>query len=130
MAENNVPRYACPACGYKGITQGLPKCPQCGKVFNWGAPASNNAEERKDKTKNYLLNGYYWWKMLAMFCPIAGWILLFLNRDYKNNLNRQKSQTFDRFIKNVITYTALWGVLIVILIVGASMAMKKAQEGA
>lgn len=126
--DNKTPKYACPSCGYKGITQGMPECPQCHKGFNWGAPAKS--EDRRDKSKNYLMTGYYWFRMLSMFFPIIGIILLFLNKDYKNNLNRMKSDTYDKFFKNVVVYTAVWVLLIVVLIVAAAMATKQAQNGA
>lgn len=121
-------KYACPACGFAGITTGMPECPQCGKTFNWGGPATTEA--RKDKSKNYLMNGYYWFKMLSMFFPVLGIILLCLNKDYKNNLNRNKATTWDRFFKNVVTYTAIWLTIIIILVVAAAVSYNKAKQGA
>lgn len=127
MAEK-VQRYQCPSCGKPCITQGMPECPECHKVLNWGTP-TRKSEDRRDKSKNYLMNGYYWFRLLSMLFPVIGIVLLFLNKDYKNNLNRRKSEIYDRFFKNVIIYTAVWIILIVVLIVAAMMATKNAQNG-
>ncbi len=126
----NEQKYACPGCGYAGITHGQSTCPQCGKTFNWGGPATSTAEDRKDRSKNYLLQGYYWFKMLSMLFPVLGIVLLFLNKDYKNNLNRQKATVWDRFFKNVVTYTVVWVLIIVILAVAAGVSYNKAKNGA
>lgn len=127
MAE--VQKYACPNCGYAGIVHGQESCPQCNKTFNWTGSASSSAEDRRDTSKNYLLNGYYWFKMLSMFFPILGIVLLILNKDYKNNLNRQKSTVYERFFKNIVTYTAVWLIIIITLTVAAGIAYKKAKTG-
>lgn len=128
MADEKKPRYKCPGCGQPCITHGMPKCPKCGKSLNWGVP-ERKAESRKDTSKNYLLNGYYWFRLLAMLFPAIGIVLLFLNKDYKNNLNRKKSEVYDRFFKKVVIYTSVWVILIIVLIVAAMMATKKAQNG-
>ena len=128
MAE--VQKYACPNCGYTGIVHGQESCPQCNKTFNWTGSASSSVEDRRDTSKNYLLNGYYWFKMLSMFFPILGIVLLILNTDYKNNLNRQKSTVYERFFKNVVTYTAGWLIIIIALAITAGVVYKKAKTGA
>ena len=130
MNNSNVKKYACPGCGYKGIEKGMSKCPNCKKAFSWGQSDKNNTKEnRKDTSKDYLLKGYYWIRMLSMLFPAFGIVLLFLNKDYKNNLNRQKSEIYDRFFKNVVSYTSVWVIFIIILIVASIVATKKAQQG-
>lgn len=122
-------KYACPSCGYQGITHGQETCPQCGKTFNWGGPATTQVEDRRDKSKNYLMNGYYWFRMLSMLLPVLGIVLLILNKDYKNNLNRQKANTWSKFLKNVVTYTVIWVLVIVVLAVAAGVSYNKAKNG-
>ena len=121
--------YACPSCGHQGITHGQETCPKCGKTFNWGGPATTQAEDRRDKSKNYLMNGYYWFRMLSMLLPVLGIVLLFLNKDYKNNLNRQKANTWSKFFKNVVTYTVIWVLVIVVLAIAAGVSYNKAKNG-
>ena len=126
----DVQKYACPKCGYAGIVHGQAECPSCHKTFNWTGTASTTTEDRRDTSKNYLLNGYYWFKMLSMFFPVLGIVLLILNKNYKNNLNRQKSNVYDRFFKNVVTYTVVWVLIIVVLAVAAGISYNKAKNAA
>jgi uncharacterized membrane protein len=107
----------------------MPTCPECGNPFQWATNTDTDVSARKDTTKNYLLNWYYWFKALAGICPIAGIVFLVLNKQYKNNLNRQKATVYDRFFKNVVVSCVVWAVLLIVISLAAGIAYKKAKNG-
>jgi len=123
-------KYKCPKCGYKGITTDMPSCPECGKKFNWKGATTSTKKAKKDTSKNYLMNFYYWFQMLTFICPVAGVVIWHLNKDYKNNIIRRKAELYDRYTKKVITSVVIWVLLIIILAVIAGISMNQARQGA
>lgn len=122
-------KYKCPKCNYKGIEVGMPACPECGKKFNWGNTPAKQTKKKKDTSKDYLMNFYYWFQMLTFICPIAGIIIWKINSDYRNNLNRRKAELYDRYTKRVFISLALWVLLLIALAVIAGMSYKQASQG-
>lgn len=122
-------KYRCPKCGFKGITTEMNECPECGKKFNWNATVSKK-QVKKDTSKNYLMNFYYWFQLLAYICPVAGIVIWSINKDYKNSIIRRKAELYDRYTKKVFISLAVWIILLIVLAIAAGVSMKKAQQGA
>lgn len=123
--------FECPNCG-ETVTLGMDKCPNCGMEFSWETETEEvtvASETHKDTTNDVLLKGFYWFKLLNCFCPLIGIVLLFINKQYKDNLNRRKADIYDRLFKDTVLKIIIWVVLIAVLGIYAAMSMKKAKEG-
>lgn len=125
--------FECPNCKCESVTYGMDKCPNCGMEFSWETEAEEVGEvasnAHKDTTNDVLLKGFYWFKLLNWFCPLIGVVLLFLNKQYKDNLNRRKADIYDRLFKDTVLKVIIWVILIAVLGTYAAISMKKAKEG-
>lgn len=124
--------FECPNCSAT-VTYGMDKCPNCGMEFSWEAETEEvnevASETHKDTTNDVLLKGFYWFKLLNCFCPLIGVVLLLINKQYKDNLNRRKADIYDRLFKDTVLKIIIWVILIAVLGIYAAISMKKAKEG-
>lgn len=120
-------KFKCPRCDTI-IDRSMDECPGCHTKFNWGASGQTGGSGRRDKTGNLLLKGFYWFKMLNIFFPLLGVILLIVHKDYNGNIKREKNKVYQLFKKNTITCCVVWGVIIIGLIIFGLISLKSAQK--